>query len=322
MNKPKQKYRIKNWKEYNAALVNRGSLCIWVSEDVLDAWRAEKETGKNGSPRLYSDIAIISCLTLKKLFHLPLRAIEGFVSSLFRRTSASLPTPNYSTLSRRAETLSVVLLKTVKPKRKGGGEKEKTHLIIDSTGVKVYGEGEWKVRQHGASKRRKWLKIHIGIDETGEIRVAEVTENNVHDGEVAKKLLDQEEANLDAFAADGAYDHSKIYDALTERGISTILIPPRKDAKIWWHGNHKATPHPRDENLRAIRKTTRKRWKESSGYHIRSLVEMLMFRYKTIFTDKISARTWNRQVTEIMLALSALNKMWWLGKPDSYLVTS
>jgi len=303
----KKKYRIKNWKEYNQALVRRGSTEFWIDEDVRLHWLAER-THENGSPRIYSDIAIETSLMVRKLFHLPLRALEGFLVSLF---GVSLPVPDYTTVSRRGQTLGVTLKKT---------KKEKTIVIIDSTGVKVYGEGEWKVRQHGYSKRRTWRKVHVAIDEDGEIRAAEVTGKDTHDADVAKKLLDQETDLVDGFAADGAYDHAKIYTVLQTRGIQKILIPPRKDAKIWVHGNRKTPPHPRDENLRVIRKQGRDQWKTSSGYHVRSLVENTMFRLKTIFGARLFSRIWTNQVTEVKVMCQILNKMMTLGMPKSYVV--
>ena len=298
---------MRNWKEYNQALVNRGSTEFWIDEDIRLHWLAER-THTEGSPRIYSDVAIETSLMVRKLFHLPLRALEGFLASLL---GVSLSIPDYTTISRRGKDLVIHLKKT---------KKEKTIVIIDSTGVKVYGEGEWKVRQHGYSKRRTWRKVHVAIDEDGEIRAAEVTGNKTHDADVAKKLLDQETDLIDGFAADGAYDHAKIYTVLQAKGIRKILVPPRKDAKIWFHGNLKMPPHPRDENLRAIRAQGRDQWKTSSGYHIRSLVENTMFRLKTIFGERLFSRIWANQVTEVKVMCQILNKMMTLGMPDSYAV--
>ena len=157
--------------------------------------------------------------------------------------------------------------------------------------MKIYGEGEWKVRQHGASKRRTWRKLHLGGDpETGEILAVTLTENNISDDAVVHNLLGQIEGTLRSCAGDGAYDKRKVYEALNANSPEVaILIPPRKDAHIWQHGNSKKERHKHHENLRYIRQRGRRTWKEDVGYHIRSLAETIMFRLKTIFGDKLSA---------------------------------
>lgn len=306
----KRRYRVRNWPAYNAALIQRGSLDIWLDEATLGVWRAAPSHSQ-GAPRIYSDAAIAAALTIKSLFRLPLRNLQGFLKSTFRCHGVVLPVPHYSTCSRRSENLPVRLTKR---------PKEKTILVLDATGVKVYGEGEWKVRQHGYAKRRTWKKIHIGISEDGEIRATAITSNAVHDADVAPAILDQEEARITAFIGDGIFDRRKVYDACRARGITDIRIPPRQDAKIWRHGNWSTPSHPRDDNLRAIRRQGRKQWKEHIGYHVRSLVETTMFRFKTIFGDRVSARVYARQVTELTLRCNALNRMFNLGMPDSYAV--
>jgi transposase len=192
--------------------------------------------------------------------------------------------------------------------------------VVDSTGVKVYSEGEWKTRQHGISKRRTWRKLHLGIDEaTGEILAALVSTNDVHDGSVLKDILDGIDDNIEQVSTDGAYDHRHCYDEIAERGAKPV-IPPRKDAVIWQHGNCKALPHPRDENLRYIRKHGRKKWKRDSNYHRRSLAETTMFRLKTIFTGKVRSRKFDNQAVELLLQCAALNHMIQIAKPDSLML--
>ncbi|BAY24022.1 transposase [Calothrix sp. NIES-2100] len=189
---------------------------------------------------------------------------------------------------------------------------------MDSTGVKVYGEGEWKVRTHGSAKRRTWRKLHLGVDEgTGEILAAVVTTNDVADCEVLTDLLEQIEHPIDQLSGDGGYDTFDCYDAIASRGAKAT-IPPRSNAKIQQHGNCKAPPHPRDENLRACRQVGRKQWKQESGYHRRSLSETAMFRLKIIFGGKLRRRFFDNQAVELFLQCAALNRMIQLGKPDSY----
>jgi len=306
----KAHYKITNWKEYNQSLINRGSLTLWLSNDAEAGWYAKKE-GKPGCPKKYSDTTIELILMLQQLYHMPLRAIQGFVRSLCSMLGKPFDIPNYTTLSRRNIGLRLHLRKTTKGI---------TDIVVDSTGLKVYGEGEWKVRKHGASKRRTWKKVHIAIDEKGELRAVEVTGNDTHDSEAVPALLDQETAAIERFAGDGAYDTRDVYERLQERGVHTYRIPPQKNAKIWQHGNSLARPHPRDENLRQIRKSTRKRWKEAIGYHTRSLSENTMFRLKTIFAPVLRFRRDCSQVNEVMLRANILNVFFTLGMPQTVVV--
>lgn len=302
-------YRIRNWSEYNAGLKQRGSLTFWLSEDSLEAWLSEASTGLRGSSPTYSDLAIATFETLKTIYGLAGRQTEGLLHSLFELLAVDLPVPEHSTVSRRKGQLTISL--PVWPKS------ERVHLVVDSTGIKVYGEGEWKTRQHGVSKRRTWRKLHIGVDEaTGEILAGVVTSNDVHDSEVFADLLAVTDAELEQVSADGAYDKRRCYKVLQERDAKAG-IPPQKNAKIWQHGNSKAPPHPRDENLRSIRQHGRKAWKRQSNYHRRSLAETTMFRLKTIFGGKVRSRSFNNQATELLLQCAALNRMIQVAKPDT-----
>ena len=306
-------YRVQNWSEYENALVQRGSITFWLSDDFEQTWLYAGEK-QRGSQFDYSDKAIEIMLTIKEVFHLPNRGVEGFVRSLFGIMEIRLDVPDHSTLSKRGKILKVNV-----PKKSSGS----LNIVLDSTGLKLYGEGEWKVRKHGYSKRRTWRKLHLGGNpDTGEILAVVLTENRVSDDAVVKEMLKQIEATLLACAGDGAYDKRKVYAALNEHSPKvTILIPPRKNAHIWQHGNSKEERHKRDENLRHIRKHGRKSWKEESGYHIRSLAETDIFRLKTIFGDKLSARLLEAQTTQAFIRCLALNKMTHLGMPESYPVT-
>jgi hypothetical protein len=215
--------------------------------------------------------------------------------------------PDYTTICRRSGKLDIKI-----PRMKKG----RIHAILDSTGLKVYGEGEWKVRQHGYSKRRTWKKLHISADGDGEIRAVELTGNNIDDAAMAGNLLMEDKDLLKSVAGDGGYDREKVYRQLG--GKVMALIPPQKNARIKRHGNCKGPPHKRDENLRAIRKKGRKKWKKESGYHKRSLAETAMFRFKTAFGDRLMARSEANQVTEARIMASALNRMFALGMPESY----
>jgi hypothetical protein len=306
------KRTTRNWSEYNAGLKQRGSLTFWLCEDVLEAWYNPTLSGKRGASKDYSDLAIITCVTLKSVYHQAGRQTQGLLESLFSLMDVALEVPDHSTVSRRMGQLEVIL--PVVPKEGS------IHLVVDSTGVKIYGEGEWKTRQHGWSKRRTWRKLHLGVDEaTGEILAGVVTMNNVHDGEVLKDILDNIEGEIKQVSGDGAYDQLHCYDEIAERE-AIASIPPRKDAVIQRHGNRKAPPHPRDENLRAIRKHGRKKWKQDINYHRRSLAETTMFRLKAIFGGKLRARKFDNQAAEVLLQCAALNRMIQIAKPDSILV--
>jgi hypothetical protein len=310
--RPKTLYRVKNWTKYDKALVQRGSITFWMSDDFEKTWMYIGKK-QRGSQFDYTDQAILIMLTVKEVFHLTNRGVEGFVRSLFRMMKINLPVPDHSTLSKRGNELKVKL-----PKKPS----QNMNIVMDSTGLKIYGEGEWKVRMHGVSKRRTWRKLHVGANpKDGEIQAVLLTENNVSDDQVVEQLLEQIEQTIIDFAADGAYDKRKVYDSLNAHSPDVnILIPPRKNARIWKHGNTKTERLKRDENLRAIRKDGRKEWKKNSGYHVRSLAETTMFRLKTIFGSELSARLLETQTTQALVRCAALNKMTHLGMPQSYKV--
>jgi hypothetical protein len=310
--RPKPLYRVKNWTKYDRALVQRGSIRFWLSDDFEENWRHTGEK-QRGSQFDYSDQAILVMLTVKEVFHLTNRQTEGFMRSLFALMKIGLSVPDHSTLSKRGRNLKVNL-----PKKTN----QSLNIVMDSTGLKIYGEGEWKVRQHGVSKRRTWRKLHLGANpEDGDIQAVILTENSVSDDEAVEALLEQIEQEIARFAADGAYDKRKVYDRLNAHSPNVdILIPPRKNARIWKHGNTKADRLKRDENLRSIRKHGRKEWKKASGYHVRSLAETTMFRLKTIFGDELSTRLLETQTTQALVRCAALNKMTHLGMPQAFKV--
>ena len=308
-------YRVKNWSSYEEGLKQRGSLTVWFSPEAISAWRYQGPL-QRGAQFYYSDLAIETALTLRLVYHLPLRQTEGFVESILQLMDLDVSAPDHSTLSRRHGGLDIAL-----PQR---SVDEPIHMVVDSSGLKVYGEGEWKVRQHGWSSRRTWRKLHLGLNEaTGEIVAQTLTPNNIDDAAQIEPLLEQIDDAVDALGGDGAYDKRKVFEALADPGKGRPIQPiiaPRKDAKIQQHGNCKAPPLARDETIRAIRKKGRKRWKQQSGYHRRSLAETQMFRYKQIIGDKLRARTLANQKVESRIGCAILNKMIHLGKPDSYKV--
>lgn len=301
-------YKVRNWREYNDALVRRGDITFWFSEDVLDEWEHANDEPKVGRPFTYSDTAIECLLVLRELFRLPYRQTEGLGIALAKLMQADVAIPDYTSLAKRAAKLGVSLDVRV---RRGPID-----VVVDSTGLKVFGDGEWKTRKHGASKRRTWRKLHLAVDPESQEIVAEVlTENSGHDADQAYDLLEQSGAEVSAFYGDGAYDQWKVYDALAERGVLPV-IPPRRNAKIKQHGNTAADPLPRDEAIRGVRRCGRKGWKEEVGYHLRSLAETAMHRMKGCFGDRLKNRELENQKTEVRLRSKILNQFTHLGLPQ------
>lgn len=309
-------YRIKNWKEYNASLVARGSVTLWISDDARKGW-LERGPRRRGHPVVFSDSAILTALTLRAVYRLPLRQTEGFLLSIFDLLGSNLPVPDYSTLSLRARNLRVDL-----PRQAS----EPLHLILDSTGLKIRGEGEWREKQ-GKSGHRKWRKFHVGLDAlTQEIVVQELTLSRTSDATPGTRLIQKAPEPLASVRADGAYDKVKIYLACNRRGAHTI-VPPRKDAQIrkGWKKDlldgkwKRDIPYLVDRNdaIRCIRRMGRKRWKRESGYHRRSLVETAVGRLKRTFGPGLASRRMARQRTEMSIRCRALNVMTHLGMPES-----
>lgn len=308
----KRQYRIHNWPDYDTTLVNRGRLTLWLDQEAVQNWRSQERTGKRGKPRVYTDQAIACALRLGAVYHLPLRATEGLLASLVALSGADVPIPDYSTLSRRRKKMKATV--------SAPATAEPLHLVVEGTGLKVFGDGEWKVRQHGTTRRRVWRKVHLAVDQaTGMVCAGTTTTNSISDGQILPQLLKQVEQAVYQVSADCGYDRRTCYEAIAKRGAKAT-IPPRRGAKIWQHGNSKAERLALDENLRRIRKVGWATWKRESGYHRRSLAETAMFRLKTLFGATLRAKSDDAQDTETMLRLEALNRMTALGMPQSYAV--
>lgn len=304
MSKPQStKYRTANWRDYNRSLKQRGSLLLWIDKEM--DWLAPASV-KRGRAEKFSDAAIQFCLMVKNLFGLALRQVTGMVESLLKLSCLDWPTPDYSTLCRRQQRLQVCI--TYRPNPNG------LHLLVDSTGVKMLGEGEWKTKKHGAEYRRQWRKVHLGIDaETLEIRAIEVTSNRVGDAQVLPDLLNQipQDERIDSVSGDGAYDTKRDHTAIAERNAEAI-IPVRKNGKPWKENTPGA--QARNETLRAMQRLGRAIWKKWSGYHRRSLVETKMRCFK-LLGERVYARLFNSQVAELQIRAALLNRFTQLGKP-------
>jgi hypothetical protein len=302
MSRPKPPtYKTRNWPTYNEALKRLGSLTIWLDPEMT--WDAAP-TGRRGRQQTYRDAAIQTCLSTKVLFGMALRQTTGFVESLLKLIGLDWAVPDFSTLSRRQKTLAVNI-----PYR---GSKGLLQLLIDSTGIKVEGEGEWNARKHGGSKRRVWRKIHLGIDEqTLEIRAVEFSSSGISDAPMLPELLNQipPEQEIGSVTADGAYDTRNCHDAIADRGAAAV-IPPRKNAKPWKPNTLGAVA--RYEALRASKYHGQALWRNWSGYHRRSRVETKMHCVK-LLGQRLMARDFDRQVAEIQVRIAVLNGYTALG---------
>lgn len=308
--KSRQKsYRVANWREYNESLVRRGDVTFWFSEDVIAAWEHDNAEVRRGRPFTYSDLAIETLLTIRELFRLPYRQTEGLGRALAQLMGANVPIPHHTSLVKRAGKLGVQIVLTQ--------VRGPLDVVVDSTGLKVYGEGEWKVRQHGADKRRDWRKIHLAVDPDSHAILAELTTSpRTHDATAALPLLAQIDTPLQTLYGDGAYDKRKVYDALEKRD-SCAIIPPRKDARISEQPN---APWDRNEAIRQIDRHGRAAWKGRSGYHRRSLGETAVSRLKGAFGERLKSREPPQQKTEVALRCKLLNWFVMLGMPLSMMI--
>src|SRR5206468_4273696 len=277
---PKQRRRVTNWAEYDAALRQRGSLTVWFTEAAVAAWEAEPRTTPGGQPH-YSSLAITTALTLKAVFRLALRQTEGLIGSIIGLLGLDLSVPDHTTLSRRAETLEVPRPRS-DSRTDAGRDPEPLHLLVDSTGLKLCGLGEWLVEKHGTRRRRAWRKMHIGRDaDTGRIVASALTPHDGDDGSQVGPLLDQVTGPLASVTGDGAYDRTDVYDAVIERHPEArVIVPPRSSAVP--SEAAETAPTQRDRHLELIAETGRMAWQTASGYNRRALAEATIGRFKRV----------------------------------------
>jgi hypothetical protein len=305
---PKQRHRVTNWSEYDAALRQRGSLTIWFSEEAIAGWQAEPRTTPGGQPS-YSDLAITTALTLRAVFRLALRQTEGLIGSLLQLLGLDLAVPDHSTLSRRAETLQV-------PRPRSGSGSEPLHVLVDSTGLRLCGPGEWLVEKHGSTARRSWRKLHLGVAaDTGRIVASALTDKAVDDGSQVGPLLDQIDGPVASFTADGAFDRDDVYTEVAARHPeAAVVVPPRSGAVP--SDTAETAPSQRDRHLEVIAARGRMGWQKVSGYNWRALIEADIGRFKRVIGDTLRSHTDGRQGTAMAIAVRALNRMLELGRPE------
>lgn len=310
--KEESNYRLTNWRDYNRSLINRGSITFWFSEETIKSWRSTKKIKSKGRPQVYSDEAIKCALMIREVFKLPLRSLQGFLTSLILLMKLPLHCPSYSQISRRSASLNKGLKRLFK--------KEAKDIVFDSSGLKVYGEGEWQVRQYGTSKRRTWRKIHIGMDpQTGEILLCELTTNSQADSKVASKMLDNLPNKLKRVYGDGSYDDNQFRKKVSLKGAESIIPPP---CNAIYKGKKEKWQRQRDLDVAAIHilgggDEARKIWKRLIGYHKRSLVEATFSRMKRMLGPHLKARSMDNQKVECQIKCLVMNKMVELGMPKS-----
>ena len=308
--KYKTKYHVGNWQEYERALVRRGDITLWLSADAIAAW-TPAPSGRRGGQRKFSDNAIETALALRLVFGLPLRQAEGFLRSVLSLMNVDLEAPDHTTLTRRSQHLNNVRFHLVPPN-------EPLHLIVDSTGLSIVGEGEWAAVKHGGRGTRGWKKLHFGVDGSGAIVAHVLTDGSVDDATTALTLIDAVEGNILRFTADGAYDTIAIYEAAGARG-ATVIVPPTKTAAV---SRRRPPASVRDRTILRINKVGRRQWKKEAGYHRQARVENAFFRYKSIIGDRLRARHPMAQDTEAAIACNILNRMTELGRPSSFSIGS
>jgi hypothetical protein len=302
----RQRHRVTNWPEYEAGLRGRGSLTVWFSEEAIEGWRAAPRTTRGGQP-LYSDLAISTALTLRAVFHLALRQTEGLITSILELLGLDLAVPDHSTMSRRAETLKL-------PRPRGG--RGPVHLLVDSTGLRLCGPGEWPMEKHGTQRRRSWRKLHLATDaDTGRIVATELTGHNVDDGSQVGPLLDGVDGRVASITGDGAFDRDDVYAVIAAlHPDAEAIVPPRSSAVP--SAVAETAPTQRDRHLQTIAEHGRLGWQRASGYNWRALVEADVSRWKGVIGPGLRSQTDRRQATEVAIAAAALNRMLDLVRPN------
>ena len=309
---PKQKHLVRNWTEYNRALADRGRIDIWMHDDAINNWYEEDtENVGDGSPRIYSDFAIMVCHEIRLVYKQPLRKITGFINSLFKMAGLKLRCPDFSTLSKR---LKVLKIKSPRYVKKNAPDTDVHSLSIDSTGLKRFGRDEWHQEKHKVSAKRSWRKLHVAVDQNHYIHSSILTGRFDSDIGTLPNLLGGIDGEFNHVSMDGAYDSFDVYEQILDKfGDIEIAIPPDKDAVIC-DKNHIVRNH----NIEHIKCHGRMDWQRKSGYGRRNYSELAIQRYKRIIGRSLHSRDFKNQKIESIIGAGVLNKMTSLGMPDSY----
>ncbi|MCM2450040.1 IS5 family transposase [Agrobacterium vitis] len=307
----KMKFKVTNWAEYEAGLRRRGSLTLWITPDALAGWAAPRRRTRGGQP-LYSDLAIETTLMLGMVFGLRLRQSKGLLSSVLDMMGLDLPVPDHTTLSRRARTW--------KPSGRGNDRPHVAdgpiHVLVDNTGLKVYGASQWLEEKHGVKSRRSWRKLHLAVDaDSGEIIAHSLTDQETGDASQLDPLLDQINNEIDQFTADGAYDGAPSYDVVLRHSPGArVVIPPRSNAVEKPNAQASCQRH---DHIASVQIDGQLKWQASTGYGKRALVETAMGRYKGVIGQRMRARSFLAQQTEAAIGVALLNRMLACGRPKS-----
>ena len=309
---PTARYRVRNWRDYDTALRQRGDLTVWVTADAIEPW-TPANTGRRGRPQRYSEMVVETGLMLRLAFARPWRQTEGMLASILRLLDVNLPVPDHTTFSRRSADLTVA-----KAVRAATGP---VNVVIDSTGLKVFGAGDWQREKHGGQGHRTWRKLHLAVDpDTGEFLASELTTTEDGDASLVGPLLDQISDPIASVTADGAYDGEPVYRVIAEREpAAAVIIPPRSTAVP--SNTAETAPTQRDQHLQMIQERGRLGWQKAVNYGCRSLGEVAMMRYKTLIGRRLHARTLPTQKTEAAIGCKVINIMTRLGMPVSQRIT-
>lgn len=307
----KMKFKVTSWAEYEAGLRRRGSMTLWISPEAMSSSQPPKRTTRGGQPR-YSDLAIETALTLGLVFGLRLRQTEGFLASVLKLMGLDLAVPDHTTLSRRASKPRAPNKRQVSRL----ADKAPVHVLIDSTGLQIYGAGQWLEEKHGAKSRRNWRKLHLALDaDSGDVIAQVMTDQDVGDPSQVEPLLDQIDMPIHQFTADGAYDGEPTYDAVVKHSTgAAVVIPPRSNAS---ERQHDDLTNQRNQHIAAIDADGRSKWQVATGYGKRSLVETAIGRYKSIIGRRLRARSFAPQQTEVAIGCAVLNRMLACARPKS-----
>ena len=309
---PRARYRVTNWPAYEAGLRRRGDLTLWLDEVALTGWAAPKRSSPGGQP-LYSELAIELVLTLRLVFHLALRQAEAFTSSVLRLLGLALSVPDHTTLSRRGRAFA-----GRQPRVQASSGP--IHLVLDSTGLELFGQGEWDAEKHGRA-RRKWRKLHLAADaDTGEIAAHVLTDGHADDAAQVPALLGQAEGVIGSVTADGAYDGESTYAAAAARQRHPppdVIVPPRSSAVPSAGKGKGDCQNQRDRHIQLMAERGRMGWQQATGYGKRNQAETAMARYKHLIGPKLRARSLPAQKGEVAIAVAVLNTMIRTAKPVS-----
>jgi hypothetical protein len=304
---PKMRHAVTNWAEYDAGLRRRGSLTMWVTKEAIAGWAATRRATPGGQA-IYSDSAIQTCLMLRAAFKLALRQAEGLMLSVVELLGCELAVSDHTTVSRRAARLDSITRSAL--------PQGPLHVLIDSTGLTVYGAGQWQMEKHGRS-RRTWRKLHLGVDAcSGQIVAVTLTDQDVSDESQVGPLLEQIEQPIEQVTTDGAYDGEPTYQTIAAHDDAiAVVIPPRDTAVP--SAEFEVNPTPRDTHLLMIASLGRLGWQEVTGYGKRALVETAMGRYKGLIGERLRSRSDAARRTEAVVGVAVLNRMLDAARPHS-----